>query len=276
MITTSIPSSGELLPAVGIGTRDYRSHDDPTEMQRFRQTLETFHAHGGRVIDTSPNYGQAESVISRLLNDLGIRDEMFIATKVDREDSWAGKQRMQDSIGLLGGSKKVIELMQVHNLRGSEVELETMQTWKAEGRLKYVGITTHSSRQYQEMERLMRKYPLDFVQLNYSLADRGAERRLLPLARDRGIAVLVNLPYARGRLFAAVKGQSLPDWAPDIDAASWGQVFLKYIISSPAETLPIPGTTKPEHAKDNLGAAFGRLPDVALRREIEAFVEPLL
>lgn len=273
-ISTTIPSTGVKLPAVGIGTRDYRSDSDPAEMTRFRQTLDAFHAAGGRVIDTSPNYGEAETVIGTLVRELGIRDQVFMATKVDREDQQQGLQRMNRSSELLGGDQ--IELMQVHNLRGTETQLATMKAWKAEGRLRYIGITTHSSRQYDEMEAVMRKHPLDFVQLNYSLADRGAEKRLLPLAQDRGMAVLVNLPLARGRLFRAVADQPLPDWAGEIDADSWGQVFLKYVISHPAATLPIPGTTKPHHARDNVGAAFGRLPDADLRREIESLIEPLL
>ena len=262
-ISTTIGSSGEQLPAVGIGTRDYRSNTDPEEMARFRQTLDAFHSAGGRVIDTSPNYGNAETVIGSLLRGLEIR-----------EDPQQGRERMQRSFELLGGDQ--IDLMQVHNLRGTKAELETMKAWKARGRFRYIGVTTHSSRQYDEMEAVMREHALDFVQLNYSLADRGAEKRLLPLARDRGITVLVNLPFARGRLFRAVGDRPLPDWADEIDAASWGQIFLKYIISHPASTLPIPGTTKPHHAKDNVGAAFGRLPDAALRREIEKLVEPLL
>jgi aryl-alcohol dehydrogenase-like predicted oxidoreductase len=273
-ITTTIPSSGEQLPAVGIGTRDYRSNSDVAEMQRFRQTLEVFHSSGGRVIDTSPNYGNAESVIGGLLSDIGIRDDMFMATKVDREDQQQGIERMQRSLKLLGGDK--IDLMQVHNLRGTEAELETMKAWKEQGRFRYLGVTTHRPGQYEEMEDVMRRHSLDFIQLNYSLADRSAESSILPLAHDRGIAVLVNLPFARGRLFRAVANQSLPDWAADMDAASWGQIFLKYVISYPAATLPIPGTTKPHHAEDNMGAAFGRLPDAGLRREIEKFIKPLL
>ncbi|MGA9574046.1 MAG: aldo/keto reductase [Lysobacterales bacterium] len=273
-ITTTIPSTGEQLPAVGIGTRDFRSDSNAQEMQRFRETLESFHAAGGRVIDTSPNYGEAETVIGKLLRDIGIRDEMFMATKVDREDQQQGVVRMNRSFKLLGGEK--IDLMQVHNLRGTEVELETMKAWKAEGRLRYLGVTTHSPRQYDEMQDVMRRHPLDFIQLNYSLADRSAEKSILPLARDRGIAVLVNLPFARGALFEAVAEKPLPDWAAEIDASSWGQVFLKYVISYPASTLPIPGTTKPHHVRDNLGAALGRLPDEALRREIENYVTPLL
>lgn len=269
-ITTTIPSSGEQLPAVGIGTRDYRSSASAEDMKRFRQTLEVFHSSGGRVIDTSPNYGKAESVLGELLGDLGIRDDVFMATKVDREDQQDGIRRMNASFENLGGDQ--IDLMQVHNLRGTEAELETMKAWKEEGRFRYLGVTTHSPRQYEEMEGVMRRHPLDFIQLNYSLADRGAEKSILPLARDRGMAVLVNLPFARGRLFSAVKGQALPDWAADMDADSWGKVFLKYVISYPAEILPIPGTTKPRHAKDNVGASYGRLPDAGLRREIEKFM----
>ena len=274
LITTTIPSSGEQLPAVGIGTRDYRSNANAADMLRFRQTLEVFHSSGGRVIDTSPNYGHAETVIGELLGDLGIRDDVFMATKVDREDQQQGRQRMNKSFELLGGDQ--IDLMQVHNLRGTEVELETMKSWQEHGRFRYLGVTTHSPRQYAEMEGVMRSFPLDFIQLNYSLADRSAEKSILPLALDRGIAVLVNLPFARGRLFKAVAGQALPAWAADMDAGSWGQVFLKYVISHPAATLPIPGTTKPHHVKDNMAAAYGRLPDAALRRVIESFMQPLL
>lgn len=273
-LMTTIPSSGEQLPAVGIGTRGFRSDANADDMKRFRQTLETFHASGGRVIDTSPNYGEAETVIGRLLRDIGIRDDVFMATKVDREDQQEGVGRMNRSFELLGGDQ--IDLMQVHNLRGTEVELETMAKWKSEGRFRYLGVTTHSPRQYDEMQDVMRRHPLDFIQLNYSLADRSAEESILPLAQDRGIAVLVNLPFARGKLFKAVAGQPLPDWAADMDAESWGQVFLKYVISYPASTLPIPGTTKPHHVKDNVGASFGRLPDAKLRREIENYISPLL
>jgi len=273
-IMTTIPSSGEQLPAVGIGTREFRSDANAQDMQRFKDTLETFHAAGGKVIDTSPNYGEAETVIGKLLQELGIRDDVFMATKVDREDPQQGIVRMNRSFKLLGG--ETIDLMQVHNLRGTEAELETMKAWKAEGRIRYVGVTTHSPSQYEEMQDVMRRHPLDFIQLNYSLADRSAEKSILPLASDRGIAVLVNLPYARGQLFGAVADHPLPDWAADMDATSWGQVFLKYVISYPAATLPIPGTTKPHHVQDNLAASLGRLPDENLRREIEDYVTPLL
>ena len=273
-IMATIPSTGEQVPAIGIGTRDYRSNTDAADMQRFRQTLEVFHTSGGRIIDTSPNYGEAETVIGALLRDLGIRDDVFMATKVDREDQQQGIERMNRSFELLGGDS--IDLMQVHNLRGTEAELETMKAWKEEGRFRYLGVTSHDPKQYAEMEGVMRKHSLDFIQINYSLANRVAEKSILPLARDLGVAVLVNLPFARGELFKAVAKRPLPDWAADMDAYSWGQVFLKYIVAYSASIIPIPGTTKPHHAEDNMGAAVGRLPDAALRREIETYMAPLL
>ena len=165
--------------------------------------------------------------------------------------------------------------MQVHTLRGTDAQLKTLFEWKEQGRLGHVGITTHRVSQHAEMEAFMRKYPLDFIQVNYSLADRASADRVLPLAIDRGIAVLVNRPFGNGKLFSVVKGLDLPAWAADIDCSSWGQVFLKYIIGHPAATIPIPGTTKPHHAEDNMGAMRGRLPDQAMRAEIESFFDAL-
>ena len=270
---TTIPSTGQKIPSVGIGTNRYRGNVESDDMAQLARTLEAFHKAGGRVIDTSPNYGNSEEVLGKLLNDLGLRDRVFMATKVDREDQAEGRERMEQSFQQLLGP---IDLMQVHNLRGTDVELETMMAWKKEGRFKYIGITTHRVSQHAEMERFMNKYPLDFIQVNYSLADRASADRILPLAIDRGIAVLVNRPFGNGSLFGAVKGVDLPGWAADIDASSWGQVFLKYIISHPAETVPIPGTTKPHHAEDNMGAMAGRMPDAGLRKEIEKTMDALL
>lgn len=274
LITTTIPSSGQKLPSVGIGTVSFRGTAGSSQYLQFRNTLETFHRLGGRLVDTSPNYGNSEKLLGKMMSDLGIRNDLFIATKVDREDPEEGVRRMEDSFRNLGGDK--IELMQVHNLRGTDEELATMKAWKEQGRFRYVGITTHTSRQYEEFEAAMRKHTLDFIQVNYSLADRGANERILPLAQDKGIAVLVNRPFGRGRLFQAVGDRDLPSWAGDIDAGSWGQVFLKYIVSHSAATLPIPGTSKPHHAEDNMGALYGRLPDAALRQEMEGFMDSLL
>ena len=274
VIKTTIPSSGQQVPAIGIGTVKFRGDPGSAEIQVFRETLDIFHRAGGRLVDTSPNYGNSEAVLGNLMKDLGIRDELFVATKVDRELKDAGIERMGSSMQRLGGEQ--IDLMQVHNLRGTDIQLENMQALKGEGQIRYVGITTHTSRQYEEFEASMRKHKLDFIQVNYSLADRGANERILPLARDNGVAVLVNRPFGKGRLFQAVGDTQLPDWAAEIDAKSWGQVFLKYVVSHPAATIPIPGTSKPHHATDNMGALYGRLPDQELRAEMEQFMDAIL
>ena len=273
MILTTIPSSGQQLPAIGIGTVDFRGDPDSPAIKAFREVLGVFHEVGGRLVDTSPNYGNSEAVLGRLIKDQGMRKDLFLATKVDREEREPGIDRMNQSFKILGVDQ--IDLMQVHNLRGTDIQLETMNAWKEQGRLRYIGITTHSSRQYEDFEHSMRQHKLDFIQVNYSLADRGAEDRILPLAQDQGVAVLVNRPYDKGRLFRAVGDRPLPDWAEEIDAQSWGQVFLKYVISHPAATIPIPGTSKAHHAADNMGAMFGRLPDADLRREMERFIDAL-
>jgi aryl-alcohol dehydrogenase-like predicted oxidoreductase len=273
LIHTTIPSTGQRVPAVGIGTVSFRGDPDSAQVAPFRETLQVFHQLGGRLIDTSPNYGNSEAVLGRLLVDLGLRDRVFMATKVDRENKAEGIERMEGSFRRLGGR---IELMQVHNLRGTDVELETLMQWRKQGRIRYMGVTTHRNSQHAEMEAVMRRYPLDFIQVNYSLADRAAADRILPLAQEKGIAVLVNRPFGKGDLFRAVKGADLPGWAADIGASSWGQVFLKYIIAHPAATLPIPGTSKPHHAEDNMGAMLGGLPDTALRKEMETFMDALL
>ncbi|MCB1670655.1 MAG: aldo/keto reductase [Pseudomonadales bacterium] len=270
----TIPSSGQCLPTVGIGCRNYRGPESPTQAAEFRDTFATYHRLGGKVVDTSPNYGNSEQVIGNLMRDLGIREQLWVATKVDRETTDDGIQRMEGSFNRLGGDH--FDLMQVHNLRGVETQLPTLQAWKGQGRFRHIGVTTSNDRQYPDLERLMHNYPLDFIQLDYSLGNRGAAERLLPLAEDRGIAVLVNLPFGRGRLFSAVGNRPLPDWTTDIDATSWAQVFLKYIYSHSGTVIPIPGTTKPHHAADNLQAATGPIPDRALRREMELFIDPLL
>jgi aryl-alcohol dehydrogenase-like predicted oxidoreductase len=273
LIEVTVPSSGARLPAVGIGTVSFRGTVGSDDMAPFREALETFHRLGGRVVDTSPNYGNSEQVLGHLLGDAGLRGDVFMATKVDREDAAEGVERMEGSIERLG---QPIDLMQVHNLRGTDAQLETLFAWKKEGRVGHVGITTHRVSQHAEMIAFMKKYPLDFVQVNYSLADRAAAETLLPLAIDRGIAVLVNRPFGKGQLFDAVKGMVLPDWSREINCDSWGQLFLKYIIAHPAATIPIPGTSKPHHAADNARAMHGRLPDKELRREMERFMDRLL
>jgi aryl-alcohol dehydrogenase-like predicted oxidoreductase len=268
----TIPSSGEQVPAVGIGTVDYRGDPDSSSMAAFRETLSTFIRLGGTVLDTSPNYGNSEEVLGRLLEDLGAGEKMFMATKVDQEDKAAGITRMEGSQGRLGGR---IDLMQVHNLIGTDVQMETLKAWRSEGRIRYIGVTTHRDEQHDALEQAMRRHNPDFIQVNYAVNDRDAADRILPLAQDLGIAVLVNRPFGKGGLFRKVRGEQLPQWAEAMDASSWAQVFLKYILAHPAQTIPIPGTTKARHAEDNLGALRGRLPDEQLRREIERYVASL-
>jgi len=270
----TIPSSGQMLPTVGIGCRNYRGPENPQQATEFRDTFATYHRLGGRIIDTSPNYGNSEEVIGNIMAELGIRNDLWVATKVDRESTQEGIARMEGSFSRLGGDH--FDLMQVHNMRGVEQQLPTLQAWKEQGRFRHIGITTSNDRQYESMADLMQRYPLDFIQVDYSLGNRGAAERLLPLAQDQGIAVLVNLPFGRGRLFAAVGDRPLPDWAVELGATSWAQVFLKYVYSHPGTVIPIPGTTKPHHAEDNLRAATGNIPDASLRREMERFIDPLL
>ncbi|MDA0329422.1 MAG: aldo/keto reductase [Gemmatimonadetes bacterium] len=268
----TIPSSGQQLPAIGIGTRNFRSQD--AELSVYRETLATFHRLGGRLLDTSPNYGDSEDVVGGILRDLGIRDDLFVATKVDREDREGGIRRMEESFVKLGGDD--FDLMQVHNLRGTEVQLETMKAWKDQGRFRHIGVTTSSENQYDAVEDVMRRHDLDFVQVDFALGNRSAGDRLIPFAHDRGMAVLVNLPFGRGRMFEAVGDRPLPEWAADIDAKTWAQVFLKYVMAQPGTVIPIPGTTKPHHAVDNVGSAMGRLPDARLRQEMEELMDTFM
>ena len=274
LIMKTIPSSGEQIPGVGIGCNQYQGGPDAAEMPTFKATFATFHRLGGRVVDTSPNYSNSEEVVGRLMAELNIRQDMWVATKVDRQEKQAGIERMEGSFRRLGGDK--LDLMQVHNVRGAEVQLETMKAWKEAGRLKYIGVTTSRDSQYDDLLAIMQKYTLDFIQVDFSLGNRNAGNRLLPLAADKGMAVLVNLPFGRGRLFRAVGDRPLTDWAQALGAKSWAQVFLKYIMAQPGTVIPIPGTTKPHHAEDNVGAATGKLPDENLMREMERFIDPLL
>ncbi len=274
LITKQIPSSGERVPVVGLGARNYRVGEGwAPDTAEFRRTLQTFHDLGGRVLDTSPNYGASEAIVGDLLADLGIRDDLWLATKVDREDRESGIARMQGSLERMHTDH--FQLVQVHNLRGWEAQLPTLREWKQEGRIKYLGITTSSTRQFDQMERIMTAEDLDFIQINYAADARDAAERILPLATDRGMGVLVNLPFGRGRLFSRVGDRELPAWASEIDCESWGQFFLTYVVSHPSVTAVIPGTTKAHHAVDNIGAAQGRLPDAAFRRRMEEFVDAL-
>ncbi|MCP4088250.1 MAG: aldo/keto reductase [Gammaproteobacteria bacterium] len=268
IILKPIPSTGELLPVIGLGTNRWVADGDKNTTTALKSTLTTFSNLGGRVIDTAPAYRSSESALGELIADIGIRNAFFLATKVDKEDSVDGVMRMENS--RLNLQTEQLDLMQVHNLRGAETQLRSMLIWKATERVRYIGITTSRTNQFAKMERLMKRYPLDFIQLNYSVVEREAEKRLLPLAQERKIGVMVNLPFHRGRLFAAVKDKPLPKWSSEFDCSSWAQFFLKYVVSHPAVTCTIPGMTKAKHAEDNMGACYGKLPDEAQRKRMAA------
>ena len=273
VIQRKIPSSGESVPVVGIGTS--RRYQGTTEAERaqLKEVLRRFKELGGKVIDTAPAYGNAETVVGDLVADLGIRDSLFIATKVGAQGREAGIEQMEQSLKRLRTRK--IDLIAVHNLWDTQTQLRTLREWKQASRIRYVGITTSSDRQYQEFEQTMKTEALDFIQVDYAIDNRNANQRILPLAADRGMAVMINLPFGRGRLFGVVQGQKLPPWARDFDCASWAQFFLKYVVSHPAVTCAIPGTATVEYVIDNLGAARGRLPEPAMRRRMESVIDQL-
>ena len=277
LLQRRIPSSGERLPAIGVGTNNY-SPTTPEERAARRAVLERLTDSGLRVIDTAPLYRESERVIGELLADIGNRTKAFLATKVTAPNKTReeGVASMDESMRRL--RTDFIELMQVHNLIGTEVLLPLIREWVAAKRVRYVGITTSRDEQYSEVARLMRTESLDFVQVDYSIGNRGAAEQLLHLAAERGIATLINLPFGGrrdGNLFSRVRGQPLPDWASEFEARSWGQFFLKYVLSHPAVTCAIPGMTKVANLEDNLGAAQGRLPDAAMRKRMEAFWDSL-
>lgn len=273
LIQKTIPSSGETIPPIGIGTNKYGSGTDPSERQALVATLKKFTELGGRLIDTAPVYDNSEIVLGGLFAELGLRDDVFLATKTDIRGQLKGTDSFEQSYNRLQVDK--VELMQVHQLTNASQELAIMREWRSAGKVKYIGMTTSNTSQYADMEALINQEEMDFIQLNYSLADRGAAERLLPLAQDKGLAVLVNVPFGRGTLFDATSGIDLPDWAAEFDATSWGQFFLKYIISHPAVTAAIPGTRKEHHAEDNFGAAMGALPDAEMRKRQEQFFDQL-
>lgn len=274
LLQKKIPSSGEMIPIIGIGTaRRYEDVKAEAEKVPLRETLRQFQALGGKVIDSSPSYGTAEAVVGELVDGLNIRDSLFLATKVSlrkvgREE---GVKQIEESFKKYRTNK--IDLIAVHNLRDTDTQLRTLREMKQGGRIRYVGITTSFDNQYGEFEQTMKKEALDFIQVDYALDNRDAGERIIPLAGDRGMAVMINLPFGRGRLFNAVQGKKLPDWASEFDCQSWAQFFLKYIVSHPAITCAVPGMAQSKYVIDNLGAARGRLPDAATRRKMEQFID---
>ena len=266
-----IPSSGEKLPVIGLGT--WQTFDVGTEVAA-RAPLETvlceFVALGGKLIDSSPMYGRSEDVAGDLIADLGLRQQLFIATKVWTSGKAAGVAQMEDSMKKLRA--KPVELLQVHNLLDVEAHLGTLTEWKHQKRVRYIGVTHYTNTAYAEVAKVIRAHPVDFLQINYSVAERAAEEKLLPLAQERAIAVIVNRPFAGGELLRRLRGTPVPAWAAEIDCTSWAQLMLKFVISHPAVTCAIPATSRVEHLRDNMAAGFGRMPDEKMRARIAASV----
>lgn len=271
IVERAIPSSGERIPAVGLGTwRTFDVGGAAAERDPLRDVLKQFVALGGRVIDSSPMYGAAEGVVGDLAAELEVQDELFLATKVWTRGRAAGVAQMDESMRRLRTTR--MDLMQIHNLVDWRTHLATLRERKQQGRIRYLGITHYTASSYDELERVLRGEALDFVQVNYSLGERDAERRILPLARERGVAVLVNRPFSEGNLFSRVRGQALPAWAAEVGCESWAQIFLKWILAHPAVTCVIPATSRPQHLADNMRAGTGALPDAAMRERMAAAV----
>jgi len=274
MLMRAIPSSGEKLPVIGLGTWQAFDVDlTPKYRKQLGDVLSLFVKLGRRVIDSSPMYGRAEEVIGELSHSLGLRDKLFLATKVWTSGQQAGIDSMERSFTRLQTNR--IDLMQVHNLVDVETQLATMRDWKGQGRFRYIGITHHDATAFAAVEKILRSEQLDSLQINYSLMEREAEQRILHLAQDRSVAVIVNRPFGAGDLFRRVGAKTLPDWAAEFDGRSWAQFFLKWIIAHPAVTCVIPATNKPEHLQDNLKAGSGRIPDAKMRARMEQTISSL-
>ena len=262
-----IPSSGQMLPVIGVGTAvAYELDTADAKFPVLVETVRTFIAQGGAVIDTAPTYGRAEKSLGEIFRRIGGRERAFLATKISTSGAQAGIDSVAASLRNLGTDR--IDLLQVHNIRDPDVNLRTIRRLQDEGKVRYAGITTSFRKSYEEYERIMRRERLDFIQIDYALDNRNAEERILPLARDRGMAVLINLPFGRGRLFGKSRGRPLPPWAAEIDCTSWAQLFLKFVLAHPAVTAVIPGTDRPEYARENLNAGRGRIPDARERERI--------
>ncbi|HEY5060185.1 MAG TPA: aldo/keto reductase [Gemmatimonadaceae bacterium] len=277
LIQRAIPSTGELLPVVGIGTARSYEHPTPAELPVLREVLQRFPELGGKLLDTAPSYGDAEVVVGNALSELKNRDRYFLATKVSAGrgggDRAAVETQMNASLVRL--KTGYVDLMQIWNVSNPGLIVPVLDEWKAAKRIRYTGITTSFKGQYQQLEDAMKAHRLDFVQVDLAIDNRGAQERIIPLAADRGMGVLVNLPFGRTRVFQRVLNQPLPAWAGEFDATTWAQVFLKYIVSNPTVTAVIPGTATIQFLTDNNLAARGRLPDAAMRKRIESYFDQI-
>lgn len=272
--TRPIPSSAEMIPVVGLGTWiTFNVGDDPVLRDECADVMAAFFEAGGRMIDSSPMYGSSQPVIGHGLERLGRPDTLFSAEKVWTSSSASGSAQLEQSRRYWGVQR--FDLVQVHNLVAWEAHLQTLFEMKAAGQIRYVGITTSEGRRHDLFEEIMRSQPLDFVQLTYNIADREAEERLLPLAADQGIAVIVNRPFRQGALTRRLEGEPLPGWTSEIGASTWAQFILKFILLHPAVTAVIPATTRVDHVRENMAAAAGLLPDAAMRERMAAYVRDL-
>ncbi len=273
-ITKPIPSSGEMVPVIGMGTWITFNVGDSQRLRDNRtEVLQAFFAAGGGMVDSSPMYGSARSVIGEGLRKLDYPNGLFSADKLWTNSTAEGKAQYNEMQQLWGLEQ--LDLVQVHNLVNWRPHLETLRDLKEQGRVRYIGITTSHGLRHEECEQILQEQPLDFIQLTYNITHREAEQRLLPLAAEKGVAVIANRPVDGGELFNAVQGKPLPAWAADYDCQNWAQVFLKYIVSHPAVTCAIPATSKVEHMQENMGACYGKLPDAAGRELMSEYIESI-
>ena len=271
ILTRPIPKCEERIPIVGMGTwQTFDVGNNTADRANIKKILAAFVEMGGKLLDSSPMYGSSEEVAGDLATELGVLEQLFMATKVWTTGKNAGIKQMEDSMKKMQSNP--IDLMQVHNLLDFRTHIETLRKWKAEGKIRYIGITHYTDSSHGNLVKLIESEALDFVQFNYSILSRHAEKQLLPAAQANGVATLINRPYESGSLFRKVKGKELPEWAKDYGIKSWGQFFLKFILSHPAVTCVIPATSKEHHLRDNMGAAFGEMPDDKVREEMSRFL----
>jgi aryl-alcohol dehydrogenase-like predicted oxidoreductase len=280
VLTRAIPSTGEAIPLVGLGSSaTFAQVARSEDYSALREVLRSMVDSGGTVFDTAPSYGASEQVAGDMAAELGITDRVFWATKVNvaqqggRADPARARQQIETSFNRL--RKRPIDLVQVHNMADMPTQLGILKELKGEGRIRYIGVTTTSTQQYDELQRIMRTEPLDFIGIDYAVDNRDIEQHILPLAQDRGIGVMVYMPFGRTRLWNRIGDRALPDWAHEFDAHSWAQFMIKYVASHPAVTVVTPATSQPRHMVDNMGAAVGRLPDEAMRRRMAQYVDAL-
>ena len=267
-----IPSTGELLPVIGLGTsRVFDTNLNERSLNPRKEIVKALLDHGGSLIDTSPMYGKAEEVTGKIAQDLKVNDRLFLATKVWIEGKEAGEIQMKESSKKL--NKAVIDLMQIHNLLDWKTHIKTLYEWKEQGKINYIGISHFRSNAFSQIEKIITKERIDFAQFNYSLQEREAEKRLLPLCKEKGVATMINRPFMRGKLFKAVAKKKLPSWAYEYNMNTWSQFFLKFILAHPAVTSIIPATSNPAHMVDNLFGGIGPIPEVDLQKKMEEVVQ---